>query len=139
MPGYGLFWGDCSARDATVGKPVSGGSVPDPAFHQYGCDRIAMFQAELRQTFFTNLGVGGNGTGWMPVIDLTPGWTLFTNVGRGWALSDTSPAGYERADTRNMWDAGLGVFLGSVGVYWATPLTENPGESNFFIRLALRF
>jgi hypothetical protein len=139
VPGYSLFYGDCKARDTVLGKPIPGEDLPDPAFHQYGCDRIAMFQVEVRQTFFTNLGVGSSSTGWLPVIDLTPGWAVFMNGGRGWASSDLSPAGYERADTETLLDAGLGVFLGSVGVYWAAPLTGDHGGSNFFVRLSHRF
>jgi hypothetical protein len=144
VPGFPLFHGDCGARDLEVQRPV--GPEPEyvPAYLGYGCDRIALAQVELRSGFFVSFDVGGEEDGdrwrWMPVIDLSPGWAVFMNAGRGWANSTRLPGGVQpRANTDALVDAGLGVYLGNFGVYWAAPITGGGGGSNFFVRLTHRF
>lgn len=145
MPGYDLFYGDCSARDVTVNRPAAGDEeAPVPVFAGYGCDRIAMFQVEVRSGFSFSVDVGGDEEDdrwrWIPVIDLSPGWSAFFNAGKGWALGDKLPGGIlPRDDTSDMMDLGLGLHLGGLAVYWAYPLAGDADKSKFLVRLSHRF
>jgi hypothetical protein len=144
LPGFPLFHVDCGARETIRGYnyqiddvPVLGGVYPS-----YGCDRFALFQAEFRGGLFVDWGLGGNKGGenqvdewnWYPNVDLSPDWTAFFNMGRGWNLdSDHS---------KTLMDLGLGIFFGDLGIYFAYPLTEDLNgdrDGNFFIRLSRRF
>jgi hypothetical protein len=143
-PGFPLFYGDCGARELEVQRPIGGDGEFVPAYLGYGCDRIALAQIELRSGFFVSLDVGGDEDGdrwrWMPVMDLSPGWAVFMNAGRGWANTNRLPGGVQpRINTDTLFDVGLGVYLGSFGVYWAAPLSGGRHGSNFFVRLSHRF
>jgi hypothetical protein len=144
LPGYGLFHGDCGARNERfVIERVAFDDDADPqqeVFPRYGCDRALLFQLEYRSTFDISLDLGPDEEDewdedwdWYPVVDLTPSWAFFFNAGRGWSEVDSS------LDTGTLADVGLGVFLGDIGLYWAYPLEGEDRGVNFFVRLEHRF
>jgi len=147
LPGYNLFEFDCGARSQTVyidhPDPDTDEDVVVPAFLGYGCDRSVLIQAEYRSEFGGSVPVLGDGrfdgTDWLPPIDLTPGWTVFADFGRGWALGDESVGLLESRGTRARADLGAGILLGGLGAYWALPLSGDDRQVNFFLRFAHRF
>ena len=148
LPGYALMSVDCGARSQpySVFRGSADNPVRTPTYAQYGCDRIALFQAEYRSSFSFNLGFGSDHDAerrdwnWYPAIDLTPSWAVFFDAGRGWALDDSIMGpGPVRGDTRTLTDVGAGFFLGDVGLYWAWPLNGDNKSVNFFLRIAHRF
>jgi hypothetical protein len=143
LPGYRLFSGDCGARNELRGADITIDDTPvrAPVYSAYGCDQIAVFQAEFRGDLSIGWSWGGGDRGWegdwdwYPTIDFDPSWAAFFNAGRGWT-SDGS------GDTETMADVGIGLYLGDLGLYWALPLTEDHNGNrniNFFIRLTRRF
>jgi hypothetical protein len=145
LPAYALFSVDCGARDVTRGYDVtvSDVTVRDPVYPSYGCDQIALFQAEFRGSLFLDWGFGGGGGGdvweddwdWAPRFELSPSWTAFFDMGRGWMANGLG-------DTDTLMDVGVGLMLGDFGIFYAYPLTEEPSggrDGNFFIRLNRRF
>ncbi len=142
LPGFPDFFGDCGARSTPVGIRAADGATPpnEEAFPTYGCDRIALFQAEYRSSVFgLDLGPGDEWRGWddwgWASFDIDLSWAIFLNAGRGWALEE----GTFRRDTETLVDAGFGFLLDNVGLYWAFPLAGEDRQGNFFIRLSHRF
>jgi hypothetical protein len=143
LPGFPLFYRDCGARDAVRGRVVVEGlpELREGVFGSYGCDRIALFQVELRGRLLADWGPGGDGDDpwgsdwdWYPQLRLSPQWTAFLDAGRGWSL--------EGAGARTLMDAGLGFLLGDLGLFYAVPLNkeERRGRTGvFFIRLSRPF
>ena len=130
LPGYSTFSVACGARDRLVlhstESPLQG------FFAGYGCDRVALFQAEYRGGFDVRFD-GGRDWHW----DLDdPSWVVFFDAARGWAY-DRDAAG--STDTGTLYDAGLGLLLGDVGVYGAVPLGSDKGGVRVFVRLGPRF
>ena len=144
LPAYALFSVDCGARDVTHGfdVTVSDVTVRDPVYPSYGCDQIALFQAEFRGSLFVDWGFGGGGGDvweddwdWAPRFELSPSWTAFFDMGRGWTVNGLG-------DTETLMDVGVGLMLGDLGIFYAYPLNEEPSggrDGNFFIRLNRRF
>jgi cytoskeletal protein CcmA (bactofilin family) len=148
LPGYALFAADCGARDIVRGYdidiPAGDGVIRDPVFPRYGCDQVALFQAEFRGRLFVDWDFGG-GDGedsweddwdWYPRLEFSPDWSAFFNMGRGWTVDGLG-------DTETLMDVGIGLYLGDLGLYYAYPLKEDKsgggGNGNFFIRLSRRF
>lgn len=149
LPGYPLMFGDCGAR----AQPYSivRGPTTDPVrtstFAAYGCDRIALFQAEYRGNLSFNLNLGSHrdadesGWSWYPDIDLSPSWVMFFDAGRGWSLADnavTLPV-FRGTNTSTLMDVGGGISLGDVGFFLAWPLNGGDKNVTFFLRIAHRF
>jgi hypothetical protein len=135
LPGYSAFSADCGVRRAHV---VRVSDDKQTAFYPaYGCDRVALFQAEFRGSLHFDFGYPGWDGDWDWHVDADPSWVAFFDAGRGWALD--GPASFGRADTGNLYDAGVGVLLGDVGVYAAVPLTGRTRTLNIFVRLGSRF
>jgi hypothetical protein len=143
VPGYRLFAGDCGARNELRGANITVDNSPvrAPVYPAYGCDQIAVFQAEYRGDLSIGWSWGGGGRGWeddwdwYPTIDFDPSWAAFFNAGRGWTADGSG-------DTETLADVGLGIYLGDLGFYWAYPLREDHNGNrkiNFFIRLSRRF
>ncbi len=141
LPGYASFQIDCSARSSLVVR----GEVDDPfgeLFHpRYGCDRIALFQAEYRGGF--DLRFGGHDPrddddhgwrGWH--VDATPNWTVFFDAAHAWSYRDGDP---DAVSTGAFYDVGAGILLGGFGIYAAAPLTGEDRGLRFFVRLGPRF
>ncbi len=144
VPGHRRFQGDCGARAAVLRPAGADGSTAE-VFPAYGCDRVALLQAELQR----NVGERWNPLpddwadhpeewDWSPFLDFRPRWALFANAGRGWALNGPENGTLPRFHTPTLVDAGLGLFLGPVGLYWAYPVTERDRGINFFLRIHQR-
>jgi hypothetical protein len=142
LPGFPLFYQDCGARDAVRAREIVDG-FPEPregVFGSYGCDRMALFQLEVRGKLSVGWDFGGEGDDpwgsdwdWYPQLRLSPQWTAFLDAGRGWSLAG--------GDGRTLMDAGLGFYLGDLGLFYAVPLNkeERGGRGGvFFIRLSRR-
>lgn len=131
LPGHADFALDCGARAA--GATAREGSYP-----LYGCDRLALFQAEYRSGVHIGVGSGDWDDDWRGVdIDLDFDWVFFFDAARGWALEGPSPV--VREDAGPLYDAGVGLLFGDLGVYFAAPLGDGGGDSRFFLRLRRRF
>lgn len=130
LPGYHVFQLDCGARAA--GPVAPGGRYP-----AYGCDRMALLQAEYRGGVEIHLGEGWDDDDHWD-IDFDFDWAFFFDAGRGWALEEAEQAG--RVDSPTLLDAGAGLLFGDdLGLYWAVPLSGDGGGSTFFVRLQRRF
>jgi hypothetical protein len=99
---------------------------------------MALFQVEYRKAFSWDLEIGPEADewerwSWYPRIDLSPAFSLFVEGGRGWAADEGRP------DTEDVADAGIGLHLGDLSLYWAYPLEGGNEQGNFFVRFARRF
>lgn len=151
LPGYRLFHLDCGARDRTFQAPRErvGADQPamEPVFAAYGCDRTFLFQAQYRGHLFLDLDFlsgdeeWGEGWDWYPAVDLSPTWVVFVDAGRGWVAESPrwSVPGIERRDSGTLVDAGVGLFLGDLGLMWAFPFQGEDRGVNFHVRLSRRF
>ncbi len=146
LPGYSLMSVDCGARSQTytVFRSGSNGETRLPTFAGYGCDRVALFQAEYRLKLAWNLNLGpgdewDRGWDWYPVIDFSPSWSVFFDAGRGWSLSGSGSPGFLGSGTETLMDTGVGFALGDLGLYWAWPLNGSNRAVNFFLRIDHRF
>ena len=148
LPGYPLLSGDCGARDR-LGSVQTTDAGRVRAFPSYGCDRMALFQAQYRGTFSIDLGGGDDEWDndwddefddewdWSSAMDFNPSWTVFFDAGKGWS---NNPLGENLGyDTDTLMDVGVGFYVGGVGLYWAWPLTGDSRKGNFFVRLEHRF
>jgi len=145
LPGYELMSLDCGARSAEVSvlQDRGDGAVRYAAYPAYGCDRIALFQAEYRGNFSINIDLGDDeweeDWDWYPAVDFSPSWSIFFNAGRGWSLSDSASPGYLGPDTGTFADIGAGFLFGDIGLFWAYPLQGDDRNVNFFLRIDHRF
>jgi hypothetical protein len=130
LPGYRLFRFDCGARSATF---EARGAVFFPA---YGCDRAVLVQLEHHGAFpyarrlLAPLGAER-------YVGDAFGWVVFFDAGRAWTDAEER-SGRTRGQDDFAADAGLGVRLGHVGVYWVLPLSGTARGINFFVRLGPR-
>lgn len=147
LPGHGFMSVDCGARSSQVTVLRRGdGDVEEPmaAFAGYGCDRVALFQAEYRGNLSFSFDLGENddwdaGWGWYPTASFNPSWSVFFDAGRGWSLADPGTPGNLGPDSDTLMDLGVGLFLGDLGLYWAWPLNGPDRDVNFFVRFSHRF
>lgn len=113
LPGFALNRFDCGAHQTVT-------LLNRTAF--YGCDRLAIFQAEYQSNFWWLSRVGrsiGRDFGLLENIR----WVAFFDAGR----TSSSAA-----------DAGFGLRFNQVGMYWAVPLSGDKRTVNFFMRLGPR-
>lgn len=129
LPAYELHQFDCGGHDTTVRAAVT---------PYYGCDRLALVQLEYQSNFRALSRVGrrlGRDFGLLDNIR----WVAFVNSGRAWIEKDDALGSRaDRGTADFVTDAGVGLRLGVVGLYWATPLSERASGANFFIRLGPR-
>src|SRR5690606_33771559 len=134
LPGSLPFAYDCGARRFAL--QLDGGRLNPPvrSYPYYGCDRVALFQAEYlgRLPLASAIGrvIGRD------LSFLEPGyWSLFFNTGRAWIESDARNGRTTGLD-EFVSDVGFGLRLGQLGVYWARPMDDvgRPGM-NFFVRI----
>ena len=141
---FGLREADCGAGGSSGFLPA-GGQAPE-FLTFYGCDRFGMLQAEYRGGFRFGWHDGWDDDDWDDDdsdwsyhqfdIDIEPNWVIFADAGRGWAYGENRP---EAKDTKTIADAGFGLMLGDLGIYWAVPITGDRRGANFFVRLGQRF
>lgn len=142
LPGYPLFGRDCSARADQVYRTPAEATDPvaTPFYPRYGCDAVALFQADVRGKLSFRLRWDSApwrddrdeadeefGFGW----DFAPDWTVFMDAGRGWR----SDAGQDEPLGVNV---GAGVVVSRLGFFVALPLSGD-GGLNAFVRLGPRF
>ncbi len=146
LPGFPLLSVDCGARARTYSVFVGDDdeAVKTPVYAGYGCDRVALFQAEYRGSISFDLGFGDDeewneGWGWAPSVSIDPSWSVFFDAGRGWSLAEEGTPARLGPDSETLMDVGVGFFLGDIGLYWAWPLNGEDRDSNFFVRLSHRF
>jgi hypothetical protein len=143
LPGYSLLRLDCGARRsqvfqaASITAPIATTrDAPPPFVPAYGCDQVALFQAEYRGKLSLRFGWGGSpwgdseGLGWDLGWAASPDWVAFVDAGRGWGIG--------RQSEDMALDLGFGLLFNRVGVYAAAPLTGEGGV-NLFVRLGPRF
>jgi hypothetical protein len=144
LPGYRLFSLDCGARSRRFQiERVAFDDDADavqPVFPAYGCDRALLLQLEFRRDLPLDLDLGGGpesdwgrGWTWFPRLELVPTAVAFMDAGWGWSESDPE------LDSEAFVDAGLGLNLGDLGIFWAYPLRPGSERFNFFVRLQRRF
>ncbi len=146
LPAFSLLSVDCGAR-RTVAGLVRGEETadPEPVFPAFGCDRMALFQAEFRTDLGWAWSPGADGGAgwsrqsgeWQSDLQLRPRLAAFINAGRGWALSDRPDA--FRFDEETRLDVGLGLQVQNAGLYFAFPLSGANDRFNVFLRLDRRF
>lgn len=128
LPGYEPFRFDCGARASFVG--------PDGFLPFYGCDRIALVQLEYHRAFPFARGWGRR-LGWDMDLGEIPGWVIFFDAGRAWTERTARVVrGTGQEDFAA--DAGMGLRLGKLGLYWAVPLSGSDRGVNFFVRIGPR-
>ena len=130
LPGYGLFTFDCGARRATL--PYA----PGEFFPYYGCDRSILFQIEYQSALPLARKLGE----WMGIqgdLGESIGWVAFYDAGRAW--TDVS-ARFGRGGGQDDFaaDAGIGLRIERIGIYWAYPLSGHGRGVNLFVRIAPR-
>jgi hypothetical protein len=127
LPGYRLLEFDCGARRNTV--QLRGRD----AHPYYGCDRIALVQMEYQANFPFARRLA-EGVGLSAAVGSLVRWVAFFDAGRAWTepgSADGRPGGNDDFSA----DAGLGLRVGPLGVYWAAPLSGRGQGFNFFVRL----
>lgn len=133
LPGYDLLSRDCGVRrSGSVVRARDGSEF----FGGYGCDLVALVQAEARGKLDVRLRLDsapwdedehGPGFG----LDVAPDWVAFVDAGRGWGRRG-------RADAPTAVDVGAGLVVHQLGLYFAAPLSGGDGV-NVFVRLGPRF
>jgi hypothetical protein len=129
LPGYGRFHHDCGARAEGVG---TAGFYP-----YYGCDRVLLLQGEYRYALLTDpdfgrrLGLGFN-------LFAMPELVLFANAGRAWIEARSLDGRFDLGPRSLQTDVGVGLRMGPLGMYIASPLSGSDRTPNFFIRLGPR-
>jgi hypothetical protein len=130
LPGYRLFEFDCGARSNTV-------DLRERSAHPYyGCDRLALVQLEYQANFPFARRLAEN-VGVSSAVGSLVRWVAFFDAGRAWTepgSADGRPGGNDDFSV----DAGVGLRVGPLGLYWATPLSGRGQGFNFFVRLGPR-
>lgn len=128
LPGYNLHQFDCRGHE-TVGS--------DPGrWAYYGCDRLALFQAEYQSNFRWLSRVGRTVGRDFGVLENVR-WILFFDSGRAWTNAES--LGVRAGGTADfVTDAGFGLRFGPLGAYWAVPMSARAHGLNFFMRLGPR-
>lgn len=148
LPGFGLLSMDCGARGEVVQVlPTQGRDPVQQAFYgSYGCERVALVQAEYRGNVDLRLDFsrrtderGVSESRLSGIWDGTLGWVFFADAGSGWGADELGGARQDAVD------AGAGILLGRLGIYAAVPVAADgrfvrPSSGpNFFVRLKSRF
>ena len=129
LPAFPLYQFDCAARATVI--PVPGDSV----YPYYGCDRMALVQVEYQAGFPFALRLGDL-IGLRSFTNVVR-WAAFFNAGRAWTdATESDGRGTGGADFAA--DAGVGIRVGALGIYWAVPLSDSDRGINFFVRIGPR-
>jgi hypothetical protein len=141
LPGHRRFSADCGARSLVRPTPEMDEDEFGLMFPFYGCDRTALFQAELQGELpftWNPVPEAWEQWEWASLLDLHPRWSLFFNAGQGWVTGEVPPDS-PREDSPTRADVGVGLFMGPLGLYWTYPLNRRDRGLNFFVRLSQRF
>jgi hypothetical protein len=139
LPGHPRFSVDCGARRGEVLLPGDP-ETSDVAYPAYGCDGVWLGQIQLQGQLPFSWSPFEGSSNWEAgsMLKVEPTWTVFLGAGRGWRVEEATP-GDLREDSPLRVDAGVGLFVGPLGVYWAAPLNRRDRGLNFFVRLSNRF
>jgi hypothetical protein len=131
LPGYPLMRFDCGARAATE-------TVDGTAFYPYyGCDRLVLGQLQYSLAFPIVPGIGRR-LGLVGDFGDMAELVLFGDAGRAW-VEDKALFGRLPGPNGLVGDVGAGVELGTLGIYWAVPLSGGAWKGlNFFLRIDAR-
>jgi len=135
LPGYRPFQFDCGARRARLNVIEDEVLVETPYFPYYGCDRMALVQLEYQVQLPLPHDLDRRVSG----MDLgpPPSWVVFFDAGRAWN-EENARQGRGAGQNDFAADAGFGLRLGRIGLYWAVPLSGGAEGVNFFVRVAPR-
>ena len=135
LPGYRPFQFDCGARRSRLGIVEDDILVETAFYPYYGCDRIALIQLEYQVRLPLPHDLGRRVSG----VDLgpPPSWVIFFDAGRAWNEADARNGRGAGQDDFSA-DAGFGLRLGRLGLYWAVPLSGGSEGMNFFVRVGPR-
>jgi outer membrane protein assembly factor BamA len=126
LPGYEQYDFDCDGHDQPALDHVP----------YYGCDRLLLLQTEYQSNFrwLSRLGREvGRDFGLLNNIK----WVLFFNTGRTW--NEEAARGQRTNGVDDfVADAGFGLRFGTIGAYWAAPLSARRNGINFFMRIGPR-
>lgn len=130
LPGYRLFQFDCQARDR-VQQYDAGEFYP-----YYGCDRAILFQAEYQAALPLAHRIGEL-LGFAGDLGESIGWVAFYDAGRAW--TDVAARGGRGGGQDDFAaDAGIGLRIERIGIYWALPLSGRGQGLNLFVRIGPR-
>lgn len=107
------------------------------------CDRIAVAQVELRQSFEIHLFRDDDDDWWRPRFNSRGAWVLYADAGRGWTVERGDPGirhdrGLPPLSTFRT-SVGAGVDFGSLAVYVAKATSTGREPMNVVVRLGRRF
>jgi len=144
LPGHSLFSLDCGARETRAWKGGLEEPIPSdasPVYPGYGCDQMVVLQAEFRAGFPVEIPRDSAVGNLLGLLELTPGWSLFLDAGRGWSNSQgREAAGAFRGESTG-WrsDAGAALSLGHLSAQVAFPLQGVGRRATFSVRLNQSF
>jgi len=130
LPGYAAFAFDCGARQSAA--TYDAGTF----YPYYGCDRVVLLQLEYRNDFSFGRGWGRK-LGADVDLGERIGWVVFFDAGRAW-IEREAAIGRGTGQSDFAADFGLGLRLGSLGLYWAVPLSGDDRSLRFSLRLGPR-
>lgn len=131
LPGYELHEFDCGGHTAPPQELPQQDYAP-----WFGCDRLMLLQVEYQSNIVWLSRIGrrvGRDFGMLNNIR----WVLFFDTGRTWTPNGQLN-GRENGLDDFVADAGFGLKFGSLGAYWAVPLSGRGGGMNFFVRIGPR-
>lgn len=130
LPAYSSFGFDCGARAQEI-------EFNDQAFvPYYGCDHLTLLQLEYHSAIGSARGLIRR-LGWDFDLGDTPSWVVFFDAGRSWN-QEKSLEGRDVGLDDLVADAGVGLRIGQLGLYWAYPISGRNRSINFFVRLGHR-
>jgi hypothetical protein len=131
LPGFAMNRFDCGAQSQFELRN-------DGAYQRYyGCDRAALVQLEYQTDFKFLRRLRNTAVDQLGLLQRVRA-ALFFDAGRAWN-EDHARAGRGGGNVDFAADAGFGLRLGPLGLYWAVPLSGRGTEPmNFFLRLGPR-
>ena len=130
LPGFEMRRFDCGGQRQIILR----NGTPFQRF--YGCDHAALVQLEYQTDFkflrrFRHASIDQLG-----LLQRTRA-ALFFDAGRAWNLDEEKGVRGNGNDDFSA-DAGFGLRLGPVGLYWAVPVSGRGEPMNFFVRIGPR-
>ncbi|MEX2282775.1 MAG: BamA/TamA family outer membrane protein [Gemmatimonadota bacterium] len=130
LPGFELRRFDCGGQNHVVTRNGSN-------FQRfYGCDHAALIQLEYQTDFTFLRRIRSSSIDQLGLLQRTRA-ALFFDAGRAWNLDEQKGVRDNGNDDFSA-DAGFGIRLGPVGLYWAVPVSGRGEPMNFFVRIGPR-